>query len=281
MHGGRSPSRWVLTLAIAFGVVVASATSSIAGTGRPAHPAAVRVAAHPALHPAGAITAVVVRSWGACSGASLAWDDLNANWALYGTIPISIDYSNQSLCGGTSITLAALEASGANVVILSDVAGGTQQLSQDEVDAIQAYAEEGHNLIGTYLTFVWGTIDNSALAPLFGLSAGGGYSDSNPIIPTYMVRYPPSQLFRDIAHPFRSNGYNFMQMPGDGRWSENELQGGGTIVAKKFGRKGAIVVNEAAAYDAVYISNMPEYNTAGSTPDEQFLYNAIIYPATG
>ena len=40
--------------------------------------------------------------------------------------------------------------------------------------------------------------------------------------------------------------------------------------------------NAAAKFYSVYITNMPEYGTGGtSAPDEQFLYNAIIFPATG
>jgi hypothetical protein len=232
--------------------------------------------------PAGGVSAVVVRSWGACTSGSLAWDSLNANWSQYGSIPISIDYANPSLCGST-ITLSALEASGAHVVIMSDPAGGLQQYSSDEIAALQQYALEGHNLIGTFLTFrhSLGGIDNSGLAPLFGLSASGGYDlSAYSVAPVFKVHNPPSQLFRNIGHPYMSLGYAFAQVPSDGGWSSNELAGA-TMVGGKYGRKDAVFVYEAGAYDAVYITNMPEYNTAGSTADEQFLYNAIIYPATG
>jgi hypothetical protein len=232
--------------------------------------------------PAGGISAVVVRSWGACSSGSLAWDSLNANWSQYGSIPINIDYSNPSLCNAT-ITLPALEASGADVVIMSDPSGGLQQYSSDEISAIQQYAEEGHNLIGTYLTFGYTAqgIDNSGLAPLFGLSASGGYDISaHTVNPVFKVHNPPSQLFRNIGHPFVSQGYDYAEIPSDGGWSSNELAGA-TMVGGKYGRKDAVFVYEAGTYDAVSITNMPEYNTSGSTADQQFLYNAIIYPATG
>src|SRR5207244_4225106 len=99
-----------------------------------------------------AVTAVVVKSWGNCSSNSLIWDDLNANWSLYGPIPIVIDYSNPSLCGA-SFTLHDLEASEANVVILDDPAGGNRQFTPDEVAALKTYVSEGHNLVGTFLTF--------------------------------------------------------------------------------------------------------------------------------
>jgi len=231
---------------------------------------------------AGGVSAVVVRSWGACSSSSLAWDSLNANWSLYGSIPINIDYANASLCDST-ITHSAMEASGADVVIMSDPGGGIQQYSADEISALQQYAQEGHNLIGTYITFRYtlGGIDNSGLAPLFGLSASGGYDISaHSVASVFKVHNPPSQLFRNIGHPYTSAGYDYAQIPADGGWSSNELAGA-TMVGGKYGRKDAVFVYEAGAYDAVYITNMPEYNTAGSTVDQQFLYNAIIYPATG
>src|SRR5690348_4890478 len=37
--------------------------------------------------PANAVTAILVKSW----GQNPVWNDLNANWSTYGTIPVSID----------------------------------------------------------------------------------------------------------------------------------------------------------------------------------------------
>ncbi|HEX9311775.1 MAG TPA: hypothetical protein VGA30_02970 [Actinomycetota bacterium] len=260
-----------------------NAGPAVASSPNPARPAAMRAHAHRSTGPSGAtITAVVVKSWGQCSSGSLIWDDLNANWSSYGTIPISIDYSNPSLCGSGTVTLAALEASGANVVILSDPAGGVQQFSPDEVTALQTYLEEGHNIIGTYLTFAYptGGIDNSALAPLFGLKATAGWTGGTTVVtPTYRLRYPGLPLFRNISNPYVSAGYNYAQTPGDGAWSINELQGG-KLVGRTADAMGAIVARKAAAgYYSVFISNMPEY--VGGTTDKQFFYNAIIFPATG
>jgi len=267
-------------LLLATAVTLATnAASAVASSPNPARPAA--TGAHRSATPDGAtITAVVVKSWGQCFSGSLIWGDLNANWSSFGSIPIYIDYSNPSLCGNGTVTLAALEASGANVVILSDPAGGNQQFSTDEVNAIRTYLQEGHNIIGTYLTFAYSTIDNTALAPLFGLKSTAGWTGGTSVVtPTYALRYPGLPLFRNISNPYVSSGYNYAQTPGDGAWSSNELHGG-KLVGRTADAMGAIVARKAAAgYYSVFISNMPEY--VGSTVDEQFFYNAIIFPATG
>ena len=232
-----------------------------------------------AAGPAGSVKAVVVRSWGGCSSDSLIWDDLNANWSNYGTIPIVIDYSDPALCGGdVVVTLAALEANGAQTVILSDLAGGNEQWTASEVMALRQYAREGHNVVGTYATFVWGTTDNSALVPLFGLSSNQTYGGgTTSIVPTYQLRAPGLPLFRDVGNPYVSGGYNYAQTPTDGAWSTNELTTG-KLAGRTSDAQAAIVVRKAPTFYSIYIANMPEYN--GGTADKQFFYNAIIFPAT-
>jgi len=79
----------LLALAVALG---ANTGSAVASSPNPARPPATGASVHRSTAPSGTtITGVVVKSWGGCSSASLIWDDLNANWSSYGTIPISID----------------------------------------------------------------------------------------------------------------------------------------------------------------------------------------------
>jgi hypothetical protein len=272
-----------VVLPVALGFVAAAAGPSTASSSRarPSTPVRVPTASpqRQAAAPAGTQRAVVVRSWGNCGSSSLIWDDLNANWSSYGTIPIAIDYSDPALCGDTSVvTLAALQANGAQTVILSDLAGGTQQWTQAEVDALKQYAQQGHDVIGTYATFVWDTTDNTALLPLFGLSSAQTYAGGiNPITPTYNLRFPGMPLFRDVGNPYVSGGYNFAQTPADGVWSANELTSG-KLVGRNTDTQAAIVVRRAPTYYSIYIASMPEYQ--GTTSDKQFIYNAIIFPAT-
>src|SRR5262245_14616216 len=83
--------------------------------------------------------AVVVKSFGLCSGGNLVWDHLNANWFNYGTTPITVDYSDPNLCD-TTVTYAGLVASGADVMILSDSCGVPIVYSPAEIGAIHRYA---------------------------------------------------------------------------------------------------------------------------------------------
>jgi hypothetical protein len=274
-------TRFSATIALAgltAGILAVSAGTSLAGSPTPTRGTTTAIHRQASV-PAGTVKAVVVRSWGNCFSGSLIWDDLNANWSNYGTIPIVIDYSDPALCGsGDVVTLAALEANGAQTVILSDLAGGSQQWAPSEVTALKQYAQEGHNVVGTYATFVWGGVDNSALLPLFGLSASQTYGGGiNPIVPTYLLKAPGLPLFRNVGNPYVSAGYNFAQTPSDGAWSPNELTTG-RLAGRTSDAQAAIVVRRAATYYSIYIANMPEYN--GGTADEQFFYNAIIFPAT-
>jgi hypothetical protein len=236
--------------------------------------------------PAETVKAVVVKSWAGCTGNGAIWRTLNRGWAAYGSIPISIRFADQALCG-QSFTLAALEASGADVVILDNPSGGELQYTPDEVAALTTYANEGHEVIGTYLTFYWkggdGT-DNTALAPLFGLVAdagwkGGGVSSTLFDLRTEQHPALAKTLFRDLPDPYQSDGYHSVQKPGDKVWSANELAGA-RIVATNADTSGAITVYHADAYDAIYIGCMPEYTLDGPQ-DRQLLYNAIIYPQKG
>jgi hypothetical protein len=279
-------ARWrstlILSVIAALLTVGLSAGSTFASTASPTRsPGAPGARGPRPSRPSGAvIKAVVVKSWGQCGGGSLVWDDLNANWSSYGGTPIVIDYSDPTLCG-TSFTLAALEASGANVVILSDPAGGIQQFSADEVLAVKKYAAEGHNVIGTYLTLAYppGGIDNSALAPVFGLRAGAGYAGGDvPVNTTYSLKLPGLALFRDIPNPYVSTGFNQTQTPVDGAWSRNEKRKA-KYAGKLAQSVGAITFFTNGTWDGVFITNMPEYG--GGTQDKQFIYNAITLPPGG
>jgi len=222
------------------------------------------------------IRAAVVKSFGLCSSKDLIWDELNQTWAEYGPIPISVDYSNPALCKGR-ITYQALVQSNADVIILSDPSGGGLQYSAAEVRALLRYASRGHILIGTYLTF-GGEVINNSLAALFGLNPDAGYIDSGDVIePTYYLTVTALRLFRNIGNPYVSQGFPRAEHPWDFVWDENELQGA-RYVAHTTDSFGAISLYEPGPYDAIYITNMPEYQ--GGTADLQFFYNAITFDAT-
>jgi hypothetical protein len=263
----------IFTLLIGANPAQSSSPPRRQGTEGPSHPRGIRSGQ-------ATVNAVVVKSWGNCNGGSLIWDSLNLNWANYGSISISINYSYPGLCGvSDDVTLAELEASGADVVIVSDPSGGSAQWSSADAQALQQYALQGHNVIGTYLLLQYDVNDNRVLAPLFGLRPAIDYTGGDvSITPTYVERYPGLPLFRDVGNPYVSSGFNYTQTPVDGVWSANELAGA-RLVARTSDPRAAILVLRRSAYYGIYITNMPEY--VGSTIDEQFFYNAIIFPATG
>jgi hypothetical protein len=224
----------------------------------------------PSVGPQGDIHVVLLKSF-ACGGAS-AWAELNTEWPSYGSIPISIDHTSLSC---SDFTYDDLVASGADVLAVSDAAGGGEQFSQEEVAAVAQYTSEGHNLIATYVTFQYGT-DNRALAPLLGLRSDLTYNTSEVPISNQFARTDGSAcLFRDVPDPWTSSGYSFTQVPADDlRWDESDLAGA-TIVAQCDDNLGVITIFDAGTYTGIYISNMPEY--FGSKVDKQLLYNAITF----
>jgi len=273
--------RSVLSAIVLWGtalVMLSAAGSAIAGSTSPPSSRSGQLRANQA--PDGAVTAVVVKSWGSCSSNSLIWDDLNANWPAYGSIPISIDYAYPGLCSSSDdVTLSELEASGADVVILSDPSGGNAQWSSGDADALQQYANQGHTVIGTYLLLTWGSTDNRALAPVVGLDPTLTYLAALTT-PTYRERDPSLPLFRDVGNPYVSN-FDATQSPSDRVWSSNELTSA-SLVARTSDLMAAILVQQAGTarpYSSIYITSMPEYS--GSEIDKQFFYNAIIFPAVG
>jgi hypothetical protein len=225
----------------------------------------------------GTVRAIVVRSWGAGSG-GLVWEYLNQNWASYGTIPISIDSS--TLHGALAVTLQDLEISNADVVIVSDPSGDGRQWSAADVAALQAYANEGHSLIGTYLLLRYGGLDNRALAPLFGLRSDLDYNSveaSSEATAEFLD--PQNCLFSGIFNPLDQGGYPFVQVPTDGSWDDADVAG---AVFRARGPSGLNVVTEYSAgnHRAYYISYMPEYQGGESFEATQWLYNAIVCPFT-
>jgi hypothetical protein len=217
------------------------------------------------------VKAVLIHPWDGCAPAA-DWAELAQNWSQFGTTRLRIDA--KTFCSTTKqVTYAALVASRAQVLVFSDTAGAPYQLSSAEISAITQYVQAGHNIVGTYLTFMWGDTNNSALAPLFGLASS--FATTAPhVTPDYTITQTESPLFVNVPSPYDSAGYPFSQTPAGGKWNNAALSGA-KYAAHTASRVAAITsyANKTDRYRAVYISNMPEYS--GNTADEQFLYNAL------
>ncbi len=216
-------------------------------------------------HPAGTVTAIIVKSW----GNNPVWADLNTNWANYGSVPVSIDYTTLI---SSDFTYQDLVNANADVIILSDPAGGLQQYSTAEIDAVSRYVKDGHSIVGTYLTFEWSSTNDTGLAPIFGFSSTLSY-EALSISNEFTKLIPKLCLFNNISgKTWQSEGYADSQVPSSGTWTGN--LGTAKAAADSDTYVGVVAGHKGKAYTSIYISNMPEYEVTGG-PDEQLLYNAI------
>jgi hypothetical protein len=218
------------------------------------------------------VKVAVVRSWGQVP----VFTELNDNWAAYGTIPLTVDTSLHEV---GSFTYQDLANTGADVLWLSDPAGGMEQYSDAEIDAVQQYVSEGHSILGTYAEFRFSDVDNRRLASIFGLRQDIEYNtqeiSANSVF-DILVDHP---LFRDVPDPYVSSGYPCCQVPADDlRWDAGDF-GTAQLLAQTDDGRGVITWYKTESYYAIYVSEMVEYQ--GNPTDTQFLYNALTIPEPG
>jgi hypothetical protein len=224
--------------------------------------------------PAGAgekVKAVVVRSWSDCNSRQVSWKAINARWPDYGQTPVTIDYAAPGVCNGP-VTYDAIASTGADVLILSNPAGGLERYSTDEMEAVSTYVHEGHGVVGSFV-FLNGSIDDRPLMALFGLADAVDYTDTRHFREYHLLE-PQSPLFIGIQEPYATEGWPVTQVPIDGSWGPGQLTGA-RIVARSSQSKAVITAFDDPSFRAVYISSFPEY--LSRDVDAQFWYNAIVY----
>lgn len=215
----------------------------------------------------GDVKVALVRSWGQVS----VFEELNLNWHSYGDIPLTID---TSLMEVSSFTYEDLEATGADVLWISDPSGGTQQYSTAEIEAVKNYLTGGHSILGTYLTFQYSDVDNRGLAPIFGLPQTIDYSYGEASGRFDIIVDHP--IFRGVPDPYVSSGYEFAQVPADGLIWDAEDLGVAELLAQTDDKRGVITWYLTPSHHAIFVSQMVEYE--GNPTDTQFLYNALTIP---
>ena len=225
------------------------------------------------------VAAVVVDSYMGCTITD-AFATLNADWQDYGSVPLSIT-TGGTLCAG-QFTLADLEASGADTVILVDTPLQLG-LTPSEIDALREYAQSGHTLLGFSVIFTGRHKSDNGLATLFGLidqSHWGALAADRGQPPTYPLHMkdPVDQvLFRGVSNPYASTTAGSKLKPADKHWSANELAGARILTTNK-SHTSAITYDDGPGYHAIYIANDAEYHS--TTADLQFIYNAITDTST-
>jgi hypothetical protein len=82
--------------------------------------------------PAKSVKVVLLKSWGVTS----VWEAMKTNWQNFGKIPVTIDDSTYI---SSDFTYQDIVASKANVIVISNPAGGIQQYSPAEIAAVAKY----------------------------------------------------------------------------------------------------------------------------------------------
>ena len=221
----------------------------------------------------GTVTILFLKSW-ECIGGQTLWDDLKTNWPNFGNIPISIDDTTY-ICA--DFTYQDIVNMAPNVLVLSDPAGGNQQYSKAEIQAVQQYANSGHVVVGTYAVFENGSTNNTELAPIFGFQPLIAYT-FGPITNDFIKRDSSSCLMTGIpGSSWMSAGYANSQFPSTpGKWTNaalNNVKPALNLVAYESDVLAMVANRQSGGFASVYVSNFPEY--FGGTDDEQLLYNSV------
>jgi len=215
------------------------------------------------------VKAVVLHSYGNIDESSITnWQALNNEWYQFGEKMVYIDYATLNK---DAISYDDIAATKADVLIIScafDPYAGWE-FTDSEVAAIEQYVHEGHGLIATAGTLYYSAPNNNKLAPLFGLNEtiewSATYTDLLHLLNAthpFFTNVPNPLVFPDIA----------TNLPYDGRWSQNELQGGKYLALGHF-QESAIVTFRGLVFISPWLEIVPPYYHHHL----QLLYNAIVY----
>lgn len=227
------------------------------------------------------IIIMVLDSWGTDNAGMAPWDDLNTNWATYGSFQILIDYT---YLDKEDITTLDLTYSSADILLISSSNStglSTSEFTNAEITAIQAYVNAGHGIVGT------GTVLNSIyllnhfqLAPLFGIDNSQSYTETTGVT-DYQQINTGHTVFCNIADPF-TTGSGISSTPGGfvpdpAGWTAANLLSYGEYLGNStpVPSAGAIIANDTGR--GIYLSNAHEM--ASNADDKQILYNSMIWAA--
>lgn len=218
------------------------------------------------------LTAAWVTGWGSTyTSGSLDWVSMMARQASYGSCTVSI------VGVGRGWTAASLVATGAEVVIVGDPAGGTVQYTAAEIAAIQSYTSAGSG--GIVVTFLLGynSYDERVLANLVGIN-------STYVTTAQDTLSSNSTIVLDTTHPLASGlpgTFTLTQYAYEQElttsWAGALLSGGSVVMANS-SSENVVIAYEGAAWNGVWFSSMPEYSTT-SADRERALYNALVWGA--
>jgi hypothetical protein len=218
------------------------------------------------------LTVAALPGWGSdWSNSSLAWSDVAMNSSSYGDCII-----NSFLTVSSPFTLSDLQATGAEVLLIGNSAGGTVQYSAAEMDAIGDFVQAGNGgVMATYL-LSYTTTDNSDLAEWFGVDSSQLSAASNPASSTMSVQDTSHPLATNLASSFNAGGYGNSQAVSS-TWSA-ALLSGASIVMQDASGEASVIAYESSGARGVWVTWMAEYSN--TTQDgEQMLYNGLVWAA--
>jgi hypothetical protein len=242
------------------------------------------------------IQVYVLDSWGTDFAEQAPWDYLNENWANHGTERLYINYTRFNK---ETIRYQELVDSYADVLLISssrsgnmgDPEAGGYLFTTREMNAIKKYTQEGHGLIGTYLTLDTQKLEahGNVLGPLFGLKPMNVYyrmpgihslsvidpSENHPLFNNMEFGYDTSNGLTTTPglwlkwEPFKPDEWFPLN------WSDEDLQGGEYKSLSHPTENATVIAHDPGNYKAVYITNFAEKNSNAN--DTQLLYNAMVW----
>lgn len=206
--------------------------------------------------------------WGSrMSDGNLAWSNIVANQAAYGDCEISF----VEVAAG--FTLSDLVNTGAEVVLLGNIGGGTQTYSAAEREAVTAFVEDGHG--GVVLTYAVSYMESgwSGFAPLAGVDDSVVGTTSDASTTTYTVRAPDHPLMTGLGtSTFDTGGFpnaqTFTSPLADNLLSDSLIVADASL--------GAVVARDNEGQRGVWVTTMVEFS---NTTDDgrQLLYNSLVW----
>jgi len=221
----------------------------------------------------GHINVAVVDSWGTDSHDSAVWDEINMHWYNYGDYVVSIDYISLNK---ENIIYSDIVNSGADVLMISDAWDSgiynpncNWEFTDDEINAINQYINDGHGLIGTGGTLCAYAPNNMKLASLFGLNPSSVGIWAGDFSQNFNLIYQENLLFTNIPNPYSTN------IP----WTVTGLTvTSGVKVANSTDNK-AIIVEYNNVYASIYFTHIPEFIYRSNKYDRQIVYNSFVWAA--
>ena len=243
---------------------------------------------------AGVVKACVLDSWGGSDFNWAFWDYMNANWSLYGSQEIIIDYSVLDFDG---ITYGDLVASEANVLIVSNAwrdigAPNNWIFTADEIAAMTQYCSEGCGLIVTS-----GTMDSynagsnpANFATLLGFDPTEtylwpGWYQGGFYFTAYDFLVPGHPVLANMTEPYMCPDPDLnAATPSSGDWRLAVTTA--EIIASDIGTfYGAITVDNSQGSKRVFWSHIAEMGISTEwTPipdDYRLVYNSITWTGAG